>query len=510
MHWADVVADKLLESGKEHVISSGITPSGPIHLGSMREILTADAVVRSVNHKGGKAKLVYIADNADPLRKVYPFLDNEKYEEFVGRPLAEIPAPNGEDSYDNYFLKPFFAALETVGIHPEVVDNYQYYKDGKYNSCIKSIMEKITTARDILETVSGRQLPKGWFPWTFKDDNGVLCNGKFISYEWPYVTFENKDGIEITNNLSKGEGKLPWRLDWPSKWKILGVTFEAFGKDHATKGGSFDTGKRIIRDILNRDEPHHIVYEWINLKGHGAMHSSTGLAISAEEMLRMAPPEVIRWLIMQPQPNRHIDFDPGLGLLNSVDKYDRLENDYYKQEAEENSARAFELSQVENKVREKTQILPYRHLVTLVQSKTEYDEIIDTLKRTGEIQDLNDYENKRLKSRIECIRGWLKTQAPDNVKFRIQEIPPDLDLDDSTAKKLNDIKNKMHSIDWNPDAIHNSFYELQDNNNTPAKEYFKIMYLIILGKERGPRLGFFLATMEKDFIIERLGHYLNP
>jgi lysyl-tRNA synthetase class 1 len=261
---------------------------------------------------------------------------------------------------------------------------------------------------------------------------------------------------------------------------------------------------------LNRDEPHHIVYEWINLKGHGAMHSSTGLAISAEEMLRMAPPEVIRWLIMQPQPNRHIDFDPGLGLLNSVDKYDRLENDYYKQEAEENSARAFELSQVENKVREKTQILPYRHLVTLVQSKTEYDEIIDTLKRTGEIQDLNDYENKRLKSRIECIRGWLKTQAPDNVKFRIQEIPPDLDLDDSTAKKLNDIKNKMHSIDWNPDAIHNSFYELQDNNNTPAKEYFKIMYLIILGKERGPRLGFFLATMEKDFIIERLGHYLNP
>ena len=85
MHWADVVADKLLESGKEHVISSGITPSGPIHLGSMREILTADAVVRSVNHKGGKAKLVYIADNADPLRKVYPFLDNEKYEEFVGR-----------------------------------------------------------------------------------------------------------------------------------------------------------------------------------------------------------------------------------------------------------------------------------------------------------------------------------------------------------------------------------------------------------------------------------------
>ena len=98
MHWADVVAEKLLQSGKEHVISSGITPSGPIHLGSMREILTADAIVRAVNDMGGKAKLVYVADNADPLRKVYPFLDKKIYGDKVGLPLAEIPAPDGEDN----------------------------------------------------------------------------------------------------------------------------------------------------------------------------------------------------------------------------------------------------------------------------------------------------------------------------------------------------------------------------------------------------------------------------
>ena len=510
MHWADVVAEKLLESGKEHVISSGITPSGPIHLGSMREILTADAIVRSVNNKGGKAKLIYVADNADPLRKVYPFLDSEKYEEFVGRPLAEIPAPEGDGSYDQYFLEPFFAALGNVGVYPEVVDNYQYYKEGKFNSCIKSIMESSNAVREILETVSGRQLPKEWTPWTFKNNNGVLCNGSLVNYEWPYITFKNAEGKEVTNNLSKGEGKLPWRLDWPSKWKILGVTFEAFGKDHATKGGSFDTGKLITRDILNSKEPHHIVYEWINLKGHGVMHSSTGLAISAEEMLKMAPPEVIRWLIMQPQPNRHIDFDPGLGLLNSVDKYDRLEQDYYKQNTEENSARAFELSQIENRIREESQILSYRQLVTLVQSKNGYEEIVETLKRTGEIENLNDYESKQLRSRIACIRGWLKTQAPDNIKFEIQKIPPKLEIDSNIIKRITELKIKMNSIDWNPETIHDSFYELQEDNDTPAKEYFNIMYQIILGKNRGPRLGFFLATMEKEFVIKRLNNYLNP
>ena len=140
MHWADVVAEKLLEESNEHVISSGITPSGPIHLGSMREILTADAIVRAVNDKGGNAKLIYIADNADPLRKVYPFLDPNIYEKYVGMPLAEIPAPDGNGTYDQYFLKPFFKSLESVGVFPEVVENYMSYKQGKFTECTKILL----------------------------------------------------------------------------------------------------------------------------------------------------------------------------------------------------------------------------------------------------------------------------------------------------------------------------------------------------------------------------------
>ena len=507
MHWADVVADKLLESGKEHVISSGITPSGPIHLGSMREILTADAIVRAVNDKGGNAKLIYVADNADPLRKVYPFLDEKKFNEYVGRPLAEIPAPDGNGSYDQYFLKPFFKSLENVGVIPEVVDNYQFYKDGKYNDCTKTIIDNREKARNILEKISGRQLPKNWFPWTFKDENGKLCNGKFLRYEWPNVYFENEEGKEIVNNLEKGEGKLPWRLDWPSKWKILGVTFEAFGKDHATKGGSFDTGKRIVKDILESKVPHHIVYEWINLKGKGAMHSSTGLAISADEMLQMAPPEVIRWLIMQPQPNRHVDFDPGLGLLNSVDRYDRIENEYYDNNLEENSSRAFELSQIKEIPKKKEQTISYRHLVTLTQSKESVDEIEKTLMRTGDISELNKTEKDNLESRVKCIEGWISNHAPESVKFEIQEKSPSINFSKEDLKRIEELKEQIGKINWRAEEIHDSFYELQEKYNTPAKEYFRIMYLTILGKERGPRLGFFLATIEQKFVVERLNSY---
>ena len=507
MHWADVVAEKLLQSGKEHVISSGITPSGPIHLGSMREILTADAIVRAVNDMGGKAKLVYIADNADPLRKVYPFLDEEIYTDKVGLPLSEIPAPDGEGSYDQYFLRPFFDALERVGVFPEVIDNYEFYKNGKFADCTKEIIDNKDTVREILENVSGRQLPKNWFPWTFKHKDGKLGSGNVLSYEWPYVKFTNSKGEELTNNLENGEGKLPWRLDWPSKWKILGVTFEAFGKDHATKGGSYDTGKEIIERVLNDKVPHHIVYEWINLKGKGAMHSSTGLAISAEQMLRMAPPEVIRWLVMQPQPNRHIDFDPGLGLLNSVDKYDRMVIDYYNGKLEENSRRAIELSHIKEKPKKKPTSLPYRHLVTLAQSKNNTGQILEALKITGNIDNLDKDAIQNLDERIKCIKGWLEEYAPESVKFLIQKEAPTIEFSDEEIRKVKHLEDKMNEIEWKPENIHDAFYDLQEKNQIPAKEYFKIMYNIILGKDKGPRLGFFLATMEREFVIERLRAY---
>ena len=148
-----------------------------------------------------------------------------------------------------------------------------------------------------------------------------------------------------------------------------------------------------------------MVYEWIHLKGKGAMHSSTGLVISAEEMLTMAPPEVIRWIVMKPQPNRHIDFDPGLGLLNMVDRYDKTEQDYHEGILDDNEKRAFELSQVSKVSKEKPNLLPYKHLVTLAQSKTNLNEIIEALERSGEVKDID--ENK-LENRIKCIKQWIK------------------------------------------------------------------------------------------------------
>ena len=137
MHWADVLADKLIKEDKKHILATGITPSGPIHIGNMREVLTTDAVYRSVINKGGKAELIYIADDFDNLRKVYPFLP-KTYEKYVGMPLSEIPCPcNKHKSYADHYLFAFLDSLKELGINPKVYRANEMYKSGMYEESIQ-------------------------------------------------------------------------------------------------------------------------------------------------------------------------------------------------------------------------------------------------------------------------------------------------------------------------------------------------------------------------------------
>ncbi|MCX8172022.1 MAG: lysine--tRNA ligase, partial [Archaeoglobaceae archaeon] len=128
MHWADVIASELIEISDHHRIATGISPSGHIHLGNLREMVTADAVRRALIDVGGNAEILYISDDMDPLRRKYPFLP-DKYTEYVGMPLCNIPDPSGcHESYSEHFLQPFLEALEILGIPVEVRRASEMYR----------------------------------------------------------------------------------------------------------------------------------------------------------------------------------------------------------------------------------------------------------------------------------------------------------------------------------------------------------------------------------------------
>ncbi|RLF58513.1 MAG: lysine--tRNA ligase [Thermoplasmata archaeon] len=515
MHWADVLASQL-EEGKHHVIATGITPSGPIHIGNMREILTADAIYRAALDRGLDAELIYVADDFDQLRKVYPFLPKE-YEKYVGMPLSEIPCPCGEHkSYADHFLESFLESLKELGVKPKVYRASKLYKEGNYSEYIQIALEKTKEIRDIIEKISKRDLPKNWIPFNILCENCKrLTSTEPLLYEYPKIEYRCACGYEGEIDIRKGGvGKLPWRVDWPARWKMLGVTFEPFGKDHAAAGSSWDTGKVISEKIFNYPPPHHVVYEFIQLKGKGAMHSSKGTAVSAEEMLNMTPPEVLRFLIMKNKPSKHIDFDPGLGLLDLVDEYDEEERVYFGVEEEKRGMkdlrRIYELSQPYTIPKRLPLQISYRHLATVVQITRDWEGIINILKRTGQIKgELEKEDEERLKSRVKHVIYWLDRFAPERIKFELKKDITNLDIGEEQEEFLKEYLEIIRSIEWDAEKLHEAVYTASNNLGINPKIGFKTMYQILLGKDYGPRLGYFLTTLGRDFVIKRVEEAIN-
>ncbi|PKK86166.1 MAG: lysine--tRNA ligase [Thermoplasmata archaeon HGW-Thermoplasmata-1] len=518
VHWADVKAGEVAAKGERNVLATAITPSGPIHIGNMREVLTTDAVYKALLHRGGvDAELIYIADDYDHLRKVYPFLDEEVYSKYVGMPLAEIPCPCGKHkSYSEHFLEPFLKALSELGIKPRVLRAYEMYNSGAYKDAIVAAMENMNGIRDIIERVSKRQLPKNWIPFNVQCQScRKLTATRAIFYEFPYIEYEcdcgHKSRIDIREN---GVGKLAWRVDWPARWSFLGVTFEAFGKDHAAAGGSWDTGKEIVASVYEYPYPEHLVYEFIQLKGQGAMHSSTGTSVSAEQMLKMTPPEVLRFLLMSRQPGKHIDFDPGLGILSLVDEYDEYEKSYFGATEEragmKDQTRTYELSQPGGVPSALPVHIPYRHLVTVVQIADDFEGVREILARSGAIpKNMGEKDLKRLEERSEHARYWVQNFAPDMVRFELTADKPDVEMGDAGKRFLSKAADTLENekLAWTGESIHDAVYEDAQKLGLNPKEAFAPIYLALLGKERGPRAGHFLSSLERKFVVKRFREF---
>jgi lysyl-tRNA synthetase class 1 len=515
MHWVDVESEKLANISNNHVVTTGITPSGDIHVGNMREILTGEALVRGLMDRGIEAQLLYIGDTIDPLRKVYPFL-NENYKEHVGKPLSEIPCPCGEhESYAMHFLKPFLEATRTLGIEVKVLYSHEMYASGMYAEASRKVLDNTEKVRRILMEISGRELPEDWYPYNPRcSDCGRLTKARITGYSYPYVDYICSCGYNGKADLRKAQGKLPWRVDWPARWWFLEVTCEPFGKDHAAAGGSFDTASRISEAVFDRKAPSYVVYEWIQLKGKGAMSSSTGVAVSAASMLKITPPEVFRFFVLRSNPNKHLDFEPGLGILNLVDEYDTTEQLYFSnskgdrseriEKIEEDLMRTYELSQPHGIPTGIPRQIPYRHLVSVVQIRSDFKGVLDILKRTEHFEELSVSDENHLRQRLACVNYWLDNYAPEKVKFWIVDETPKFHITNRDKEYLLQLAQNLEHSKWEPEIIHNTIYELAKNQNLKPKAAFQLLYRIILNQTYGPRLGYFLSTLDRDFVISRI------
>jgi len=493
-HWADQAVENLLQRGESHHLSTGISPSGEIHIGHLREVVTADAVHRALREKKTPVKFHYLADNMDPLRKVYPFLDARIYENHVGKPLYAIPCPCGaHESYSDHFLEPFITGLKRLGIELEILKSHELYGSGRFNGVIMAALESRDRIRRILHEATGKAMAETWSPFNpLCEACGKITGTKTTGYSVKdeTVSYLCDCGHEGTRPAAGG-GKLTWRVDWPARWQALGVTCEPFGKDHATRGGSYETGARIVREIFGAEPPYPVVYEWISLRGRGDMSSSKGNVLSIGEMLEVVPPEILRYLIIKNRPGKSIGFDPGLPLAQLIDEYDGLEmSGQHDRNMILSRASGFIPSSI-----------PFRHMVTIYQIAGGSTETAMTILKRSGYEAIN---KESIASRLAYAGAWLNRFAPEEMKFSLRTALPDgvRNLKEDQKKGLAHLAARLMP-DSTAEDIHRFIYEASEEAGIPAKELFQAIYRSLLDRERGPRAGWFLSLLDHDFVLAR-------
>jgi lysyl-tRNA synthetase class 1 len=495
-HWADRAAAEVLARGvRAPVVSTGISPSGAFHVGHLREIVTGDAVARALRDAGAPARLTFVVDNLDPLRRIYPFLPRERFAPLVGRSLAELPAPSGEGRYDQHFLGPFLDALERLRVDVEVVPADELYASGRMNDVVLAALEQRDTVARILEEVTGKQVAESWSPWNPRCRQcRRLDKGVVLGFDRTAATVRSRCEAcgAATEQPIAGGGKLTWRIDWPARWAALGVDVEPFGKDHASRGGSYDSGERLAREVFGVEPPHPIIYEWIALKGQGDMSSSRGNVLSIEDMLQVVPPEVLRYLVIKARPARSIGFDPGRPLARLVDEVDDAH-------ARGRDDRALELSRAAGFA---PVGVPFHHLVLVAQlGEFDLDRVMDLLARGG----YRELDRDAVAARMELARGWLERFAPEDERVEVPDTLPD------TARELApDQRTFLARLaeqllpETDAEQIHELIQALARADDGPgAKRGYEAIYRALLGRDRGPRAAGFIAALGTDRVAAR-------
>lgn len=519
-HWVENVADTLTKRDvKKHIIASGTSISGSIHIGNSCDVFIANAVTKALKNTGAPAEVIWIADDYDPLRKV-PYPLPASYEKYLGIPYAHIPCPeNCCTNFVEHFEKPFLDTLTDFGISLKAYSGEKMYKKGVYNDSIRISLEKAPEIRDIFNQYRETPLADNWLPYNpICRECGRINTTFAYDYDGDLVHYRCENGHEGTMDIKSGEGKLTWRIEWAARWKIFGVTCEPFGKDHAASGGSYDVSSIISKEIFNYPAPYPVPYEWITLKGE-AMSKSRGVFFTPGQWLEIGSPETLNYFIFRSKPLKHKDFNPEMPFLDFIDQYDRVERIYYSAEEPasekegEKAKKIYEISQIELKDRMPFQP-SYRFMTVAYQIAVGDTKIIfKILKKNSqlpdymkniEFEDLSENDLTRLEMRTNHVKNWLEKYAPEFVKFQVMKKIPKVPLDKDQVQFLSKLADLLEEKNFTAEELHDEMYNLLREFNMKPQKAFQAIYKIIIGKKQGPRAASFILSLDNDFVIKRL------
>jgi len=332
-HWADKTVEKLVKvfpRQKEYIAAAGISPSGIVHIGNFRDVITSELITRSLRDKKKKSKLIFIWDDYDRFRKV-PEGVPKSFKKYLDMPLSEVPDPNKKfKSYADFFKKELEGTMDELGIDINFVSQSEEYKKNKYYKGIKLAMQKRIDIAKILASFKTQGMTEEeidrYYPLQ------VYCTkcGKDTTWIEEYdgenlVSYECKCGHKENADISKKNiGKLQWKVDWAMRWAYYGITFEPGGTDHSTPGGSYDISKKIAKDVYGIIPPFFEGYAFVGITGIEKMSSSSGTGISPKALLEIYEPAILRWFFARIEPKKTITLCFDSELIRQYNMFDRV------------------------------------------------------------------------------------------------------------------------------------------------------------------------------------------
>ncbi len=461
---------------------------------------------------GVNVRYLFGSDDYDPVDEI-PYGQAEHFEQYLGFPLCNVPAPPGSSATDmaDHYITEFWGVFRELGIDAQLYRMRDIYRSGQFNDAIDTILKSADVVRRIYREISGSKRSDRWHPFQVICENcGRLGTTEVTAYDGNYVTYVcRKDlvkwatGCDYHGRVSPfdGNGKLPWKLEWCAKWRTFPVTIEGAGQDHSTKGGSRDVAAACLREIFNQEPPLNCPYEFF-LVGGAKMSSSRGVGVTAREMADFLPPDVLRFLMLRTKPAHHVDFDASeIHIVKLFNEFDRYHNRYFNDSnVTSDEKRVYEVSRVRP---EPYSWLPDFQLLTALLQMPHIEVARELERRKGST--LTDLELEHLNRRIHAAKYWLENYASEEEKTRLQERLPVRanELAATQVGFLHLLAKHLGRSPWTANDIQVCIFDAARLTPIGQAAAFHALYRVLLDRESGPKAGNLLSFLDRDFVLRR-------
>lgn len=567
--WVSRFADEVIEEserrapGKPVVVASGLSPSGPIHLGNLREVMTPHLVADEVRRRGHEVRHLISWDDYDRFRKVPQGIDgiDDSWAEHIGKPLTSVPAPRGSahPNWAEHFKAAMVESLAELGVDFDGISQTAQYTSGVYREQIlhavrhrgdiDAILDQYRTKKAPAKKQQQKPLDEAELEaaegsGAANEDDGSAGSAGYFPYK-PYCGNCEKDLTTVTSYVDDttelsytctacgfaetvrlnefNRGKLVWKVDWPMRWAYEGVVFEPSGVDHSSPGSSFQVGGQIV-GIFGGKQPIGPMYAFVGISGMAKMSSSKGGVPTAADALKIMEPQLLRWLYARRRPNQSfkIAFDQEIQRL--YDEWDKLDAKVAEGAAlpADVAAHSRAVGTAAGELPRTARPLPYRTLASVADITAGHqDQALRILSELDPENPLGSLDEAR--PRYDKAEAWINTHVPADQRT-IVRAEPDAELlkslDEASLRSLRLLLDGLAGH-WSLDGLTHLVYgvpkvqagfaadatpkELPPEIKTAQRTFFALLYHLLVGRDTGPRLPTLLLAVGQERVRALLG-----